>query len=108
MSVFRGAGNEAYPPDSVLEKWPKDLSGSEALHGPDAKTTKTQVQFETLQKSTLVTRSIATPTLASPQVEVNDELKVVVVKSSAKDTSFPGTTDTAQEHTWNAGIRVLK
>ena len=108
MGAFRGAGKEAYPPDSVLEKWPKNLTGSEALHGPDAKTVKTQVQFEALQKSTLVTRSIVTPTLASPQVEINDEPRLVVIKSSDKDTSLPSTTDTVQEHTWNARIRVVK
>ncbi len=108
MATFRGAGNAAYPPDSVLKKWPKNFSGSVALYGPDAETIKPQVHFEALEKSSLVTRSIAIPTLGSPKLEVSDERKVVVIESSVKNASLPITTDPAQEHTWNARIRVLK
>ena len=111
MAVFRDAGGAAMPPDSVQKRWLKDLSGSVALHGPDAKPVqKPRVQFESLGRSSLVTRSVTIPTLASPEAQVDDEPIVVVIESSAKDTSaYPsGTTDNRQQHTWNARVRALK
>ena len=59
------------------------------------------LQVQVLERSSLVTRSIAAPTLASPEVQLDDEPYAVIIESNAKDTSvYPiNTVDDGQEHT---------
>ena len=111
---LRGPDNTRFPPASVRQKWPKNLSNSVALHGPDAQPVhtlqKSVIQFEALQRSSLVTRSLSIPTLASTEVQIHDEARSVIVENVAKDVStyLSDTIENGYQHTWNARIRVLK
>src|SRR5271156_331343 len=102
------ATNNSFPPTSVAEKWPRDLSKSVALHGPAARPVKQRLlQFEALAKSGLVSRTIAVPNSESPNIDVVDEPKTLAVEDSTPPNP-PETVQDGKLPTWNARIHIKK
>lgn len=101
----------SFPPASVTDNWPRDLSTSIALYGTQAKpVTRPVVKFEALNVSKLVSRTLAIPTQDALKVEVVDQPKDVIIEDSANkpEVNPPETVKDGSMLTWNARVRVKK
>jgi hypothetical protein len=101
----------SFPPASVSEKWPRDLSTSVALNGDKAKPiAQPFLDFEAMDVSGLVSRRVAVPTQVSLQITIDDKPKNIVVEDSAAKTEVnpPETVKDKSMLTWNARVRVKK
>ncbi|KAH6671189.1 hypothetical protein B0J14DRAFT_670158 [Halenospora varia] len=99
------------PPESVSDKWPKDLSRCIALNGPNAKTsTAPRVQFTALSGSRLVVRSVGLQTPLNLAIKVTDVVKNIVVNDHVDNPAArpPEIVTEKSVLTWNARVKVRK
>ncbi|KAF4626854.1 hypothetical protein G7Y89_g11303 [Cudoniella acicularis] len=100
------------PPESVSAYWPKDLSTSVALNGPKARHVDIPVvQFEALDGSKLITRTIAVQTAEDMDIQIDEDLRHIIIENPAANpvVNPPETVKKDKSVlTWNARVRVKK